>query len=549
MTRTRFRIAAAAVLLLALALRLHGLAFGLPALNDPDELMFELGAMRLLRGGTLDPGWFGHPATTTFYLLAAINAGVFAGGWLAGAFADPQDFVRAIWLDPAWVILPGRAAMALFGVWSTWLAMRLGHALSGRMAGLLAGLLLAVNPVHAGWSQVIRSDVMALCFVQCAMLCALAVLRGRRRDWLAACFWVGCAAATKWPGALCVLPVLFAVGARARRERVGLAALLRRLAATGGASLGFLLLLSPYLVIDHGKFLRDIRGEAQVRHLGATGGGPFDNLDWYLGGPLLTGLGAVGLLLALLGACRLWRSRRARIALAPFTLATLAALAVQGLVWERWSLPLMPVAAVLAGTGLARVFAGLGRSRHRREGAMLAVVLVVLALAAPLLTLTQRMRERLDDTRQRATGWAAARIPPGSTILVEHFGFDMLAHPWRPVFPVGDAGCLDARALLAGRVSYRAIEVARGSRSNVDYGTLPARHRPGCRADYAILTQADRYFAEEGAFPAEAGAYRALIARGRLVAIIRPQAGRIGGPVVRIVAFPASGDRKNLSAN
>ena len=61
----RWRWLLAGLLLAALLMRLHGIGFGLPALNDPDELMFELGAIRMMRTLSLDPGWFGHPATTT----------------------------------------------------------------------------------------------------------------------------------------------------------------------------------------------------------------------------------------------------------------------------------------------------------------------------------------------------------------------------------------------------------------------------------------------------------------------------------------------------
>ena len=53
------------ILIAAFYLRISSIRFGLPAMNDQDELIFELGALKMLRGPTLNPGWFGHPATTT----------------------------------------------------------------------------------------------------------------------------------------------------------------------------------------------------------------------------------------------------------------------------------------------------------------------------------------------------------------------------------------------------------------------------------------------------------------------------------------------------
>jgi len=43
-----------------------------------------MGSVRMLSGPTLNPGWFGHPATTTIYLLAVLKALVFAGRWALG---------------------------------------------------------------------------------------------------------------------------------------------------------------------------------------------------------------------------------------------------------------------------------------------------------------------------------------------------------------------------------------------------------------------------------------------------------------------------------
>jgi len=59
------RAAILLILLLAAAIRIHGVAFGLPGLNDPDEPLFMMTALDMLRSGNLNPGWFGHPATAT----------------------------------------------------------------------------------------------------------------------------------------------------------------------------------------------------------------------------------------------------------------------------------------------------------------------------------------------------------------------------------------------------------------------------------------------------------------------------------------------------
>ncbi|WP_185928698.1 glycosyltransferase family 39 protein [Sphingomonas sp. IC081] len=553
-----------AIMVLAFGLRLRGIAFGLPALNDPDELIFELGALRMLRTGTLDPGWYGHPATLTMYLLALVDAGVLAAGRLSGRFADAADFAGQVWLDPGIIVLPGRAAMALVGGWSVWLCWQLGRALGGIGAGLVAALLLAICPVHVTWSQVIRSDVMAAAFLQLVLLASLRVAQGGgRRDLVRTTFWLACAAATKWPAALAATAIAGAVIASGLSRRETWGGIVRRLAGAGGMSLCCFALVAPVLVLAPARVLRDLGGEVQVRHLEATGHGFFGNLLWYAQGPLLAGFGAVGLLLAFAGlaalagsqagslgdAERLARGRRALAVLVPCMLAQGLALGFQGLVWERWAIPLLPVLAALAGLGTMAVLWGFRdapsfspmRPTNNPTAVCATVVILIAACLAPMLAMTERARERADDTRQRATAWAIAHIPPGRTILVEHFAFDMLRQPWAERFPMGEAGCIDVRARLSARMDYRAIAAARGGRSNLDYGTMPADLRATCRADYAILTQYDRYARECARFAQACRAYRALLAQGQVVATIRPEPGEIGGPVVRIVRLSVPG--------
>ena len=67
-------IALGLILLVALAWRLNNIGFGLPSMYDPDEPIFMIKALHLLADGTLNPGWFGHPGSTTIYLVALIDA-------------------------------------------------------------------------------------------------------------------------------------------------------------------------------------------------------------------------------------------------------------------------------------------------------------------------------------------------------------------------------------------------------------------------------------------------------------------------------------------
>lgn len=524
------------ILVAALVLRLATIDFGLPALNDPDELMFELGAMRMLRGLTLNPGWFGHPATTTIYVLALVDIGAFGAAWLTGAATSVKAFGALVYANPGWIILPGRVAMALFALGTIVLVWRLAGRFAGNVAGLVAAAVLAVSPVHVTYSQIIRSDMMACFFMLLCIDAATTIAQdGKPATYRWAALWWGLAIATKWPFALAGLAIAGATLVVVRSRRVTPTRGLMLAAGATGMALIVLVGASPFLVLDHATVLRNLRGESQLHHLGATSEGIWWNLRWYATGPILTGLGWAGLLLSLCGVARLLRHRVAASVIVPVAVSFVLILSTQHLVWERWALPLLPLAAILAGIAVADLVRASQRWRSRAILPVFIVAILALVLVPSVMRVRADDRARRTDTRQLAAAWAHTHVAPGSTVLVEHFAFDMLAEPWRFLFPLGDAGCVDARAFLQGKVPYAVIESARGARSNVDYGTVAPSERATCRTDVAILTQADRYRREQSRFPAEYDAYRMLIQQGRVAAIFKPQSGQIGGPVVTVI--------------
>jgi hypothetical protein len=379
---------------------------------------------------------------------------------------------------------------------------------------------------------------MACFFMLLCMMRAVQIAREDRwRDYVFAALWLAAAMATKWPYALTALAVGGAVLLRMGEADAERGRCVVRLALFGAMTLGFLLLISPYLLLDFHTAFANMRGEAQVHHLGATGGSPWDNAWWYLSGPMLNSFGVTGLALGMGGLASIARRRDARAVILPVAVGFALVLCAQNVIWERWALALIPLMAIAVGACLSDLHDLLSGRVPARRAAEASLLLLASAMVAPTLRAAADTRARLNDTRQLASQWALAHVAPGSTVLLEHFGFDILSQPWKLLFPFGDVGCVDVREYLGGKVQLSTVQKGRGSRTNVDYGTVAPGKRETCRSDYAILTQADRYTAESAAFPVEAMAYRNLIARGTVVATFAPQEGRIGGPVVRIVRF------------
>lgn len=535
--RAAARAALAIILAVALAWRLNNVGFGLPSMYDPDEPIFMITALKLLGEGTLNPGWFGHPGSTTIYLVALIDAAVAAAGLLSGRYADVEEFARAAYANPALLFVPARVAMALLGVGAVWLTHALGKRMEGQAVGLLAAGLLAINGLHIAWSQVVRTDIHASVFMLAAMIFAVrAMTGGRLADFLVAGVFAGFATATKWPAATVFLAVAgAALGAARASGDYRLAA--RRVALSAAAALLALFLASPFILLDWQTVLANVSGEVKNGHLAHTGRGFIANLGFYAGqlsaatGPLGPPLAVAGLLLA--GK----RSRAARFVIIPVTLAFLALIASQNMVWSRWVLPLLPMASLLMAVAILALaeLAGkaLGPAWKRPAAAALA-----LAVAIPsAMGAVGQARERANDTRAAAARWAAANVPAGSAVVFEHLEIALRHQPWTFLFPIGEAGCIDGLKALESGVSFEKVQRLRKGSPIIDLGNVSLVRLDSCRGDYAVLTYYDLYLAEAGQFPREVEIYRRLLAGGRTVALFRPVPGRAGGPVVRVVAL------------
>lgn len=525
------RAAILLILLAAAVIRIHGVAFGLPSLNDPDEPLFMMTALDMLRSGNPNPGWFGHPATLTFYAIVLVMVAVAGIGILTGRFADTDAFVAAAYADPSILFLPARLFFVACGVLCVWLTWRLGRRIGGARVGLIAAALLAVNSVHVAYSQLIRTDVQMSIFVLLATLASLNILeRGRVRDHIAAGAFIGLGVATKWPAALIMVSPLTAALVRG----IPLGRWLRPLVLLGAAATVTLFTVSPFLLLDHATVLQNLTGEARPMHPGATGGGFLANLAWYLRGPLLHSLGHAGVIAAAAGIVLGLRDRRVRLAIMPGVAAFAIMISAQSLVWERWIVPLLPFLAL----AIAAAVCALGdqlRARFRRPVTGFELVATALLLVPMAAATRTSQAERTTDTRQVAAEWIETNAPRGGTVLVEHAAFDLLQAGWGLRFPLGSAGCVDARALLAGRIRYSRVETLRSGRAVVDIGHVDRAQLASCRADYAVFTHYQVYANEGQRFAAQRDAYRAIAAGGRVRAVIRPEPGIRGGPVVHIV--------------
>lgn len=526
------------ILVAALGLRLVNIGFGLPAMYDPDEPMFVLKAFKLLDARTLNPGWFGHPGTTTIYLLALVDLVVAGTAFATGSVTSLSAFAAAVYADPAIIFVPSRLAMVAISMMTIAMTFLVGRRLFGTGAALAGTAFLALNALHIAWSQVIRTDIHASLFMITALFFAIrAAQGGRRRDLIVAGLAVGMAMATKWPGGCAFVGVLGAGLLRLRRPGI-----VAEMVAIGGSALAVpvgLFLASPFILIDWQTAWADVGGEVASGHLGHNGNGLLANLRFYMIDQLGGTMGWVGLALAVVGFGVMAARPVARATVLPTALLFLLLISVQPQIWSRWLTPVLPLLCLAAGL-VAAQFAGLAARQLGPIGVPRNAVrtLLVTALLVPSASAAWAgMRERSNDTRRQASAWARAHIPAGSVVIVEHLALDLDDRPWTILFPIGAAWCVDGRGLLSARVDVEDVGRARKGSPIVDLGNIPAGRLKSCRGDYAILTYYDLYLAERDSYPKQVSTYRQLIGRGATVAVFRPVPGSAGGPTTRIVAL------------
>lgn len=418
--RRRAALWLTALVVLALGVRFVGLSHEALGRYYLDEGTYYHHAAKINEGEPFRPS-FVYPHFLYYAGALVLWAVDLVPGWPAFAravlgSADP--------LGAAWLAL--RGINALLGALVVVPVFFLGRRLAGRLGGgaLAAGFVIA-SPLLNEFSHLIISDLPAAVFAVAAVaLTAAAFDQERTALYAGAGVAVGLAAASKYPAgvaAVAIVAVWLAARGRTRRWNSGL---LVAAASALGAFLFFLpsLFAFPTLAFtgERGIFF----GARQYSRGGWIGVQPSSNGGFYLG-ELAGDLGWVALLLGLVGlGLAVVRPRRPgdRLRLAvflAFPLVYFGLIGAMNMVVRRNALPLLPLAAVLAAVGVARLaetrlLARLGR------GALPA--LAVLALALPSwATLRQAVGFARASTRDQAQAWIRGNIPRGSTLVKESY--------------------------------------------------------------------------------------------------------------------------------
>jgi len=397
-------------------LRLIGVAYGLPAVYNPDEVAIMNRAIGLGQNG-LNPHNFLYPSLY-FYALFAWEGAWFVVGRVTGVFGSLAAFERGFFTDPTSIYVAGRALTAICGVLTIWTTWRFAARMGGRVAGIIAAALLAVSPLAVRDAHYVKHDVPVTWLIVLAHLLMAAELQrpSAQQRWIWPSFVAGLAMSTHYYAIFLALPLTLLIlfpatpwsGLRERLKNLTIAAVTVVLAFA---------VASPFLALEPGTAIRDVLANRQIVVDRATASaGAFASLGYYLSWLVRDGIGWMSASLAIVGT---WMALKRGRTFAILTLAFPASFLLfiaNTVPASRYLNPIVPFVCLLAAVAAADLM-------ERSNSGRAVAALIVLGGVAQGLTdsVATDLFFRQTDTRTIARDWIEQQVPPGSSILVQPY--------------------------------------------------------------------------------------------------------------------------------
>ncbi len=368
------------IVLAGAVVRLVGIGWGLPLQLHPDEPVIVDGAIDMARRHSFEPPYYyrpDHVETQLSNLAYLAYSHIFHG-------TSPQALFAK---NAAPFFLISRLITACFGIGMIVLAYRIGRRFN-RAIGVMSAFFIAFFPPFVANSHLATPDIpLTFAFMIVILGCMRYLDDPEWRNVLLASLGVSIAVAIKYPGALGTLMIAVVIIVRGLQDRDW-----RRIFVHGagaiGAVIGFLFLISPVLFTNGAVVLNNLTAEAGTGHLGA------DNLAWpgkvgFYATDFATAAGITVVLFFLLGAY--WSVLRRLRQSIPLWMGVIVwpLLAIPGLYWARWGLPMYLTPLLMAPIGIyhsarflrERPVAGWVRWAGTAVGALMAANLVIASVA------------------------------------------------------------------------------------------------------------------------------------------------------------------------
>ena len=413
--RPSARLVLVIIVAVAFCIRFVGTGYGLPAEFRPDEIYVVNRSLGIL-AGQYDASFFFWPSLY-FWLVAPVYLVVIGIGGVVGLGTwGPQHAVQQAVNDPSAYVLTVRLISVACGALLPVPVYLLGSRVGGRIVGLLAAAVAAIAFLSVRESHFGLQDSPAALAVAFALFAAVRTYTttphtswlaegAGMRWWIASGALAGATFALKYHPVLVIAPIMLLALRRGWRPAL----------VTGVAALLAGTLLQPELFIKPGDVISGLAPRVLPT---------WYVLSYYVEHLLPAAVGLPIMALVVVGSIRAAAQR----ALVPLALVLHVVVIVVVLGhgaggYERYLLPLLPSASVLAAYGAEWVRAPFRSARA--HGFATATAVLVLCVALVPMFITDASFDRLAtgrDTRTTTYEWALAHIPAGSLVATTYFG-------------------------------------------------------------------------------------------------------------------------------
>jgi 4-amino-4-deoxy-L-arabinose transferase-like glycosyltransferase len=404
-----------AILAVAAAVRVWGLAFGLPhSQARPDESQIIDVTLNFLQGN-FKPAFYDYP-WLYMWVLTGLYVVYYVWGGINGAFQGVAELVATWPIDWEPFFLISRGLSAAAGVATVAVVYRLARKLWDEPTALVAALFMALAFIHARDSHFGTTDVaMTLLIVTSVSLLVSAHAAGERRLFVLAGLFGGLATATKYNGAFLAAPfivsqLLHAAESPGRR----VAALFDRRLLWFGVPFALAFAIGvPFVFADVGRFSGAMSDLAHSMRTGQGALTPDNGWLHHLTYSLRYGLSLPLLLAGLAGAIALAvRDPRRAAVLFAFPLVYFAVAGSFRNLFFRYMIPVVPflvVAAAWLVTAAVR--------RVTQSGLALAVAAALVVLPSAMSVVEFDRIASAADNRVLVAEWFARHVRPGDSVL------------------------------------------------------------------------------------------------------------------------------------
>jgi len=152
------------IIFVGFVLRIVGINFGLPYIYTTEEYKVVNYALKMGATKDLNPHFFNYPSLYLYFTLF-VSGIYFIIGRIFGVFTSAQDFAYSFIRNPTGIYLILRTFSVIWSTGAVLMTYLIGKEIYNRRTGLLAMLILAVQPAIVFYAHEIRPSHPSLFFV------------------------------------------------------------------------------------------------------------------------------------------------------------------------------------------------------------------------------------------------------------------------------------------------------------------------------------------------------------------------------------------------